>query len=142
MRGRLFWILILGIAFALLILAARHNGGAGTGLSGNDIGSLAYYLILIVFVGGSLIIMFRRQFAQAIRYALIWVAIGLVLIVGYTYRAELRDVSERVMAELMPGRAVSRGPRTVEIVRGPRLDRKSTRLNSSHYSPSRMPSSA
>ena len=118
MRGRLFWILILGIAFALLILAARHNGGAGTGLSGNDIGSFAYYLTLIVFVGGSLIIMFRRQFAQAIRYALIWVAIGLALIVGYTYRAELRDVSERVMAELMPGRAVSRGPRTVEIVRG------------------------
>ena len=44
--------------------------------------------------------------------------IALGLIVLYTYRAELRSVSERVMAELTPGRAVSRGVHIVEIVRG------------------------
>ena len=118
MRRRLFWILILGIAFVLLITVARQNGGTVSGLSSNDIGSFAYYLVLIVLVGSSLVVLFRKQFAQALKAALLWAAIGLVLIVGYTYRAELRDVYQRVMAELVPGRAVNRGARTVEIVRG------------------------
>jgi aspartyl protease family protein len=117
-RRRLFWILILGIAFALLILVARRNGGTASGVTDIDIGWSAYYLVLIAFVGSSIVVLFRKQFAQALKAALLWVAIGLVLIVGYTYRAELRDVSERVMAELMPGRVANRGPRTVEIVRG------------------------
>ena len=38
----------------------------------------------------------------------------LLLALGYTYRFELRDVADRVLAELVPGRAASRG-RTVEI---------------------------
>jgi aspartyl protease family protein len=36
--------------------------------------------------------------------------------VGYTYRHELRDVADRVLAELMPGRAATHGD-LVEIVR-------------------------
>ena len=43
---------------------------------------------------------------------------GLVLAFGYTYRMELRGISERVMAELIPGRAAMRSERTIEIVRG------------------------
>ena len=48
---------------------------------------------------------------------LIWIAIGLVLVLGYTYRFELRDVGDRVMTELVPGRVASKG-RTVELARG------------------------
>jgi aspartyl protease family protein len=103
---------------ALLILAMRHNGGMVSGITNNDIGWSFYFLVLIAFVGSSVVVLFRKQFAQALKAALIWVAIGLVLIVGYSYRAELRDVFERVMAELMPRRVVNRGARTVEVVRG------------------------
>jgi aspartyl protease family protein len=42
----------------------------------------------------------------------------LVLALGYTYRMELRDAGDRVLSELVPGRAASRGVRTVEIARG------------------------
>jgi aspartyl protease family protein len=49
--------------------------------------------------------------------ALVWIVIALILALGYTYRFELRDVADRVLAELIPGRAASRG-RTVEIARG------------------------
>ncbi len=37
--------------------------------------------------------MFRENFAQAFRYALIWIVIALVLVVGYTYRQELAYAS-------------------------------------------------
>jgi len=118
LRGRLFWIVLLGITFALLILVARHNGKAVAGLSGNDVASLVYYLILIAIVGGGLVVLFRKQFAQAVKASVLWVVIALGLMVLYTFRAELRFVSDRVLAELVPGRAVSRGVHIVEIMRG------------------------
>ena len=43
--------------------------------------------------------------------------IASLLTLGYTYRFELREVADRVMAELVPGHAATRG-RTVEIARG------------------------
>jgi aspartyl protease family protein len=42
--------------------------------------------------------------------------VALMLAVGYTYRHDLRDVGDRVLSELMPGRAATRGS-TVEIAR-------------------------
>ena len=117
-RGRLFWIALLGITFAVILLVSRRNGGAVARLSGNDVASLTYYLILIAIVGSGVVVLFRKRFAEALKAAVLWVTIALGLIVLYTYRAELRSVSERVMAELIPGRAVSRGVHIVEIVRG------------------------
>ena len=118
MRNRLFWILLLGLALALLLLIARHDSGTVAGLPANDFASLAYYAALVVFVGSTLVVLFRRQLSQVLRGALLWTTIGLGLVVAYTYRTELSAVSERVLAELFPGRVANRGVRTVEIVRG------------------------
>src|SRR4030095_10985365 len=73
----------------------------------------------LIFIGGAVLAMFRDRVAEAFQAAMLWVVIGLLLAVGYTYRQPLREVGERVLAELMPGRAASRG-KTVEIVRGQR----------------------
>ena len=63
--------------------------------------------------------LFRERFSQALKSVLIWIVIALVLAVGYTYRFELREVADRVMAEFVPGHAATiRGGRTVEISRG------------------------
>jgi aspartyl protease family protein len=40
-----------------------------------------------------------------------------LLVVGYSYRLELREAADRVIAELMPGHVASHG-RDVEVVRG------------------------
>jgi aspartyl protease family protein len=114
----LFWVLLSGIALALAVLIARHDQETIAGLSNNDFGSLAYNLALIVFLGGAVLVMFREKLSKALEAALLWIVIGLVLAFGYTYRNELRDASERIMAELMPGRAAQRTARMVEIVRG------------------------
>ena len=122
MGRRLLWILLIGVALSFVILIARHDAGTislpSMELSTEDFASLAYNLALIVFLGGAVLVIFRERLSQALEAALFWVAVGLVLALGYTYRMELRDVSERVMAEFVPGRAASRGVRTVEIVRG------------------------
>jgi aspartyl protease family protein len=61
--------------------------------------------------------MFRERFSQAITAALLWVVVGLVLVLTYSYRFELHEVADRVLVVLVPGHVVSHG-RSVEIGRG------------------------
>jgi len=115
-RQRLLWLLLIGLLIALLILIAKHGEGTVGPLSTQDLGSLVYKLAILVFLAGAVMTLFRERFAQALTAALLWVVVGLVLVIGYTYRFELHDVADRVLAELMPGHVITHG-RTVEIAR-------------------------
>jgi aspartyl protease family protein len=115
-RQRLLWLLLIGILIAILVLIAQHGVGPVGPLSTEDFGSLAFKILLLVFVAAVLLTMFRERFAQAITAALLWVVVGLVLVIGYSYRYELGQVADRVEAELVPGHVVSHG-RTVEVAR-------------------------
>ena len=117
MRSRLLWILLFGLALTLVILIVRHNQGTVGGISTDDFASLPVKIAFLVFLGGSVLVIFRESFAKALQAVVFWVVVALVLALGYTYRFELRTVYERVMAELVPGRAATRG-RIVEIARG------------------------
>jgi aspartyl protease family protein len=112
---RLLWILLAILTVVMIVLIAQQDGTIA-GLSQSDLASLVVKIVLIVFVGALVMTLFRERLSHAIESALIWVVIALLLAVGYTYRFELRDVADRVMAELVPGRAASRG-RVVEIAR-------------------------
>jgi aspartyl protease family protein len=114
--SRLLPWFVLALALALVVMLARQSEGLTGALSTGEMASLAYKIGLIVLVSGAVLAIFRQNFTQAIKQALIWVVIGFVLVLGYTYRFELYDVGDRVMVELMPGRAVSHG-RTVELAR-------------------------
>ena len=118
MRRRLLWVVMIGIALTLGVLVAGHARDTVAGLNTNDLGSLVYHVGLVVLVGSSVLVMFRERLPQAIEAALFWVVIGFILAFGYTYRVELRGIADRVMAELVPGRAAQKNERTVEIVRG------------------------
>ena len=51
----------------------------------------------------------RRALARRLRHAAIWLALGLVLAIGYSYRFELSDVVDRLGGELIPYAAVTTG---------------------------------
>ena len=109
------WI-VLALVLAVLVMLARHTEGLSGALSDGEMASLLYKIGLVVLAGGAVLAMFRQNFSQALTQAMIWVVIGLALVLGYTYRFELYDVGDRLLVELMPGRAVSHG-RTVELAR-------------------------
>ena len=119
MRNRGLWILLLIIGIGMLALIMRHDEGTIGGLETGDFASLVYKIALLIFIGGAVLALFRERIAEAFQAAMFWVVIGLLLAVGYTYRHDLRDVADRVLTELLPGRALSRGG-TVEIARGNR----------------------
>jgi aspartyl protease family protein len=108
-------LLSIGILIAAVVFVAQHGATLGP-LSSQDFGSIAYQIAILVFVVAAVLTMFRGRLAQAMVALLIWVAIGLVLLIGYTYRFELNDVANRVIAELIPGHVISHG-RTVEVAR-------------------------
>ena len=117
MRRLLLWLVVLGLLLALIVAAARSHGGMTGVMNDQDIASLIVKVGALALIGGAVLTMFRNNFSKSLEYVLIWVVIGLVLVLGYTYRFDLKDIGDHVMAELMPGRAVSKG-RVVELARG------------------------
>ena len=112
----LLWIL-LAIFIAALFALVVETGGTTSGLSQIDMSSPTLKIALAAFVGILVLALLRERFSGAIKSALAWIAIVLLLAIGYTYRFEARGVADRVLAELMPGHAAGRG-RVVEIARG------------------------
>ncbi len=115
MRGSVTIVVLVGIIGALIIALARQ-GGTPNGMIDGDITSLIVKTGVAILVGGAVTQIYRDRFGQAIQAAMVFAIIGLALVAGYTYRIELRDVGDRILSELVPGRAVARG-RTVELAR-------------------------
>jgi aspartyl protease family protein len=116
MSNRVFYFLLVLLGVGLFALLLRHDQGSIAGLDVGDFASLVIKIALLVFVGGAVLALFRQRLAEAFQAALFWVVVGLILVIGYTYRHDLRDLGERVLAELVPGRAASRGS-SVEFAR-------------------------
>jgi aspartyl protease family protein len=114
---RLIWTFVLGVALSLAALIASNDQDAIANLLSHDSGSLALKLALAIFVGGLVLTLYRDRLSKVLEALLFWAVLGLLLVVGYSYRFELRDVGDRVIAELMPGHVASHG-RRVEVVRG------------------------
>jgi aspartyl protease family protein len=115
-RQRLLWIFLTGLLIAVVVFIIRHSEATLGQLSSGDSVWLVYKIALLVFVGAGVLIMFRGRFVKALAAALLWIVLGLALVIGYSYRYELHDVADRVMAELVPGHVITRG-RTVEVAR-------------------------
>jgi aspartyl protease family protein len=108
---------VLGVALSLAALIASSDQDAIATLLKHDISALALKLALVIFAGGLVLTMFHERLSRALEAMLFWVVIGLLLVVGYSYRFELRDVADRVTAQLLPGHVAGHG-RNVEVVRG------------------------
>ena len=100
-----------------MLIATSSDHDAIANLLRHDMGALVLKIALVVCAGGLVLTLFRERLSQALEAMLFWAVVGLLLVVGYTYRFELRDASDRVMAELVPGHVASHG-RNVEVVRG------------------------
>ena len=113
---RLLWSLLAVLTVALLVLVLQQNETALAELSRFDSASWETKITAAALVGLIALMLFRQRFSHALESALIWLMLAALLALGYTYRFELREVADRVLAEFIPGRPVTRG-RTVEIAR-------------------------
>jgi aspartyl protease family protein len=117
MRNHLYWTISLTILLALGVAAVSRDRELWNRLTEHDVASLTTTGVWAAVAGGAVIVMFRNQLFKALTAALLWAAIGAALLVGYTYRSDLRAIGDRVMAEVVPGWAAQKG-NVVEIARG------------------------
>jgi aspartyl protease family protein len=115
-RSLLWFLLALG-SIALLFISLEQNGITVKDLSALDVSPLAVNAVIIVLLSVIVLSLVRKRVSEALKSIMIWIALATALAIGYTYRFELREVADRVMAELVPGHAATRG-NTVEIARG------------------------
>src|SRR6185295_19321185 len=94
----------------------RHDQETLAEIKNLDFDALSPKIIALALLSVVAWLLFRQRFVHVLRATLIWGGIALLLVIAYTYRFELRHVADRVLAELIPGRAASRG-RVVEIAR-------------------------
>ena len=117
MQRRLLWPLLIGLGLALLGLLVSRDGELIAGMARHDFARLAAKVAIGVAIGSLVFVLFRQRFSEALQAAVFWVVLGLLLAVAYTFRGDLRELGNRVLADLIPGRAVQVG-RAVEIARG------------------------
>ncbi|MEO0798506.1 MAG: TIGR02281 family clan AA aspartic protease [Pseudomonadota bacterium] len=96
-----FWLLMIMLLVAAIIAIALGDTGTLAGLSGGLVASIVASAAILVFLAGGL-----REYAgrlgTAFRDVAIWLGIGLVLILGYSFRDDLRPLYQRVAGELSP----------------------------------------
>ena len=120
MRRRLLWVLLLLLLVTTVALIALHGGYDGASLSSlrfPDTSSVIFDVAIFIFVTGMLLTAFRWRVSEAFEAAMLWLVVVAFVMVGYTYRTEVQEVGERVLAQLIPGYVASRG-RVVELSRG------------------------
>lgn len=79
---------------------------------------LVYLVLLLVLVGSSVVVGWRQHAGLALKQALVWIAIGLALVIAYSFRTEVGTLAMRVTGELAPSRAIETGPGEVVLRRG------------------------
>lgn len=100
------WIGIAILVTAAVYLIATQDVLGPKSVAADDIAGLASGVALLIVIGGSAIFGYQGRATLAIKQALVWLAIGLGLLVFYTYRAEFQGLAVRMLGELLPGTPV------------------------------------
>lgn len=97
-------LVVLGIGLALLVF--NNDTGQTFGMDNDEFGRLLYLLPIAGLLSVGVLNASRGNLPLVLRQIAIWLAIILALVSGYLYRDDFRRFGERLLAGLMPGRAV------------------------------------
>lgn len=97
------------LAIGLLVVSAAlyavtGEGDSIAGLPREDFPRLAMPLSILIFLMAGAARVTAGKAGEALKALGSWMAIGIVLVTVYAYRAELGEVGDRVVQELQPGR--------------------------------------
>jgi aspartyl protease family protein len=107
-------LLILLVALGTLALGLHMLFPEALRLEHNRM-SLVYYLVWIVVIGSAILMTFRQRWSEAVKYAVAWALILLVVIAAYAYRDDLEQAAMQVAAAVVPGLAVETAPGEVVL---------------------------
>lgn len=114
--SRTFVLVALLVAVTALILWVS-GGASNLFAAAGDSPGLLFNLTLLVVVLTSVVLRWRGSISEALSYGLIWVAVFLALIVGYSYRDDFKGIWQRIAGEVNPAAAIQRSDAEVVLRR-------------------------
>ena len=97
------WIIIGAAVVGISALLVYWVHAVPEALSGQDGQiNLTRTLLILAFVVGSLLLRGRLPIGHALRYGLIWISLGGVLVLSYGFRHEVSMIADRFVAALLP----------------------------------------
>lgn len=116
-RRRGAWILAalaVSATVLLVLLLAQARPGA-LDHQDNQIRLIGLVAMLAWVASGMFLGRQRLSALRWIRHGAVWVALGILLVLGYSFRGDVTGLWNRMLAELIPGRAVQTAPGTVTV---------------------------
>jgi aspartyl protease family protein len=113
--GLYLWLGVMVAAGLLLFVLNRYFPGGDSPWGDPGIMQTLGFLLL---VSSSLLFVREFNLRQTTRNLLLWLAVGLVLIMAFSYQAELGDLALRLRGALIPTYAVQTGPHEMTISEG------------------------
>lgn len=110
----LVWVLVIAAVGAAVFLLARSFPGQDR----LDWFNLAWGLTLLVAISARILTAGPINWSQKARHAAIWAGLVLVVALGFTYRAELMGIGQRLRGELIPSSAQATGERELVVTGG------------------------
>lgn len=95
---------ILGVALLALFFAG--DSGQVGGVDSNQFGRMAYLSALLVLMTAGVWHRFRDRMGENLRALLIWAGIGAVVVAGYAYKEQAKEVGGSMLGALRPGTAI------------------------------------
>jgi hypothetical protein len=111
--GLYLWLALVGGAVIVIIILNRSFPSTDTVLGDPALIQTLGFLAL-----ASSGLLFVRQFnlKQTARNVLVWVAAGGVLLIGFSFQNELKDLGLRLRSSLVPGYPIQTGARGADSV--------------------------
>lgn len=109
------WVFLLVGAVIVLLTLSRYFPGSAR--SDFDRVYLVRNLAILAIVSAGVVFAPRVKFSEVMRNVAIWSAVAAVLVIGYTYRAEIDAIGIRIRAELVPSYPWAIAPHTLSVTR-------------------------
>ena len=92
------WAALFILALGAMLLVSNESGMIA-GLDSTTFG----YVALIIYLGGGMLGSYSGRAGAMLRDAVTWLALGLGMVVLYSYKDDLAPIAARVVGELLPG---------------------------------------
>jgi aspartyl protease family protein len=113
--GLYLWLGVMVAAGLLLLVLNRYFPGGDSPWGDPGIMQTLGFLVL---VSSSLLFVREFNLKRTARNILLWLAVGIILIIGFSFQNELGDLALRLRGALAPGYAVQTGQREMTISEG------------------------
>ena len=110
--GLFLWLgTLAGLGLLVFVLERWFPGSR----AGADNATLVQNLALVAVLSSGLLFVHQSNWRRALRYGALWLAVAVVLVLGYAYQDPLKEIALHLRSQLVPGYAVATGERELTI---------------------------